>query len=357
MDDRRERARGRHLADGALDGEQPAELAGVGVREGGVAREGAFARAAAIEHVAELAAAGEAEVDRGADPLGGQRQAVPGGVAGEEHAVLDGGAKAVGDPVPLEALRRDAEVAGEPDSRLLDVVGGPEGPHADAELVAGGEAPAVTGADVAGVDPQLHVAALAVGMDLEAAREGRVRGLDGGRGGEHAAPAERVHDQRGAELAAVGQHRLAVAAGDGRRLELEFAVVGAVPHQRAQLAVVERREGPGQAPAGAAVGGVDDELIEALAVGFVEAEGRQPDRRYRAGRGLALADLVAVYDQHARSGAGEFARQREPREARATDEHVAIALQAGALGPPLRRSHRHMAGNDTAALRFAGCKR
>ena len=76
-----------------------------------VAGERLLARAAPVEHRAQLAPAGEPEVERRADPLGGERQAVPGRVAGEEHAVLDGAAQLVGDPVALVALGRQAEVA------------------------------------------------------------------------------------------------------------------------------------------------------------------------------------------------------------------------------------------------------
>ena len=90
---------------------------------------------APVEHRAQLAPAGQPEVQRRADALGGQRQAVAGGVADEEHAVLDGRAQLVGDPVALVALRWQAEVVGEPHGRLLDVVGGPERADADAQLV------------------------------------------------------------------------------------------------------------------------------------------------------------------------------------------------------------------------------
>ena len=98
-----DRAARRDLADRALHGQQPAELALVRVGEGAVARQRLLARALPVEHRAQLAPAGEAEVERGADALGGQRQAVPGGVADEEDAVLDRAAQLVGDPVALVA--------------------------------------------------------------------------------------------------------------------------------------------------------------------------------------------------------------------------------------------------------------
>ena len=80
-DDRGDGARGRDLPDRALDVQQPAVFALVRVREGPVARQCLLARALALEHGAQLAPAGEPEVERRADALGGQRQAVPGGVA------------------------------------------------------------------------------------------------------------------------------------------------------------------------------------------------------------------------------------------------------------------------------------
>ena len=151
--------------------------------------------------------------------------------------------------------------------------------------------------------------------------------------------------------------RVAPAAGHRRGLELERRRrVGLLPQQRAQLAVVEGRERPRQLPAGGAPGGVHDAARRSSGAARRPARAPQPRGRDRAGRGLALADLVAVDDQHARAGAGQLARDGEPREARAADEHVAVALQAGALRAPLRRSNRHSPGNDTAALRFARCR-
>ena len=74
------------------------------LRERAVARQRLLARDAAFVHRAQLARAREAEVQRRADPLGGEWETVPGGVAGEEHAVLDRGPQLVGDPVALIAL-------------------------------------------------------------------------------------------------------------------------------------------------------------------------------------------------------------------------------------------------------------
>ena len=170
-------ARG-HAPDEVLGGQQATVLPGVLGAEGAVALERLLAGRAPGEGVAQLAAERQREVERGTDALGGQRQAVPGGVADEEDAVLGGRAQLVRDPVALEAHRRQREVAGERDGRVLDVVAGLERADADAQLAGGREAPAVTGAHVAGVDPDLEVLAGPLRMHLEAAREARLRWLD-----------------------------------------------------------------------------------------------------------------------------------------------------------------------------------
>jgi len=93
---------------------------------------------------------------------------MPGRVPGEEDTVLGGAAQLMGDPVALVAVGGQAEVGGEADGRLLDVVGGSVGADADAQLVTGGEAPGVAGADVLGVDPQLQLPAVPVRVHLQA---------------------------------------------------------------------------------------------------------------------------------------------------------------------------------------------
>ncbi len=100
------RARGSHAADRALEFEERVVFTPVPRGERAVARERLRARGAPVEHQAQLAPAGEAEVQGGTNPLGGQGQAVTGGVTGEEHAVLDGRTQLVGDPVALIAVGR-----------------------------------------------------------------------------------------------------------------------------------------------------------------------------------------------------------------------------------------------------------
>ena len=213
-----------------------------------------------------------------------------GRVAGEEDAALGRAAQLVGDPVALVLVRRLAQVLGEQHRRVLDVEARVEGADPDPQLVLGGEGPAVAGGDVPAVDPDLEVLAAARRVDLEAARERRVGGLVAVAAGQHAAPAERVDDQRRADRAAVGvdgQLTAAVpargASVDLRRLECGVAVR---PEQLADLPVVEGREGPGKVVAGGSVGRVDDELARSAAArppsGRWPAASRSGSRRPRS---------------------------------------------------------------------------
>jgi hypothetical protein len=328
----------------------------VPVGERAVARECLLARTRPCDDRPQLAPASQAEVERRADALRGERETVPGGIADEEHAILDGAAQLVGDPVSLVALGREAEIVREPDGGVLDVMGRPEGTDSHPQLVAGGEAPRVAGADVAGVDPQLHLWTVALGMDLQATRHARVRWLDGRAIRQHATPTQTIDDQRRTQVPAVAVDDEAVTAGNGGGLELELRALALTPQQRAQLAVVEGRERPGQRPARGAKRSVDDELVEALTQRAAQLERVQPQRGHRAGRGLALADLVTVEHEHPRAAARQLPRDGQAGEAGTADQHVTVPFQRGARLSSLRRSNRHLAGNDTAALRFARCK-
>ena len=133
------------------------------VVELGVGGGGLLAALAALDDAAQLAAERDPEVEGGADPLGGERQAVAGRVAGEEDAALGRPAQLVGDPVALVLVRLLAEVLGEQHGRVLDVEARVEGADPDPQLVLGGEGPAVAGGHVAAVDPDLEVLALPPG--------------------------------------------------------------------------------------------------------------------------------------------------------------------------------------------------
>ncbi len=102
---------------------------------------------------------------------------------------------------PTSAARRSVGLA--------YVVARVERADADAQLAVGRERPRISGADVARVQPQLEVGAGGVRVDLQPARQARVGRLDALVVVEHAAPAERVDDERRAQVAAVGVHDVA----------------------------------------------------------------------------------------------------------------------------------------------------
>ena len=250
------------------------------------------------------------------------------------------GLQLVRDPVALPALGRHADVGGELQRRLLDVVARVERPDADAQLAVGGKRPRVAALDVLRVDPQLEVVAAGVRMDLQAAREARVGRLDVRALAEDPPPAEAVDDQRRRDVAAVGVDGEVGAAVDLRGLELARAL-RLRAQQGADPAVVERRERPRQRPAQRSPGHVDDEVRERLLDGVHQVEVLEPLRRRGARARLALADLVAVDHQHPRAAAMQLARDGQPGEARAADQHVVVPAQRGALVTALRGSDRH----------------
>src|SRR4051794_869469 len=163
-----------------LQRQRAAEGGAVAVVEGGVAAQGLVALLLARDDLRDLAAGGDPEVERGADPLAAEREAVAGAVAGEEDAALGGGPQAVREPVALVADRVGVQALGERDGRLLDVAARVVGADADARLAARGHAPAVAAADEVPLDPDVERIALAVAvavrarMDLEAAAERRL---------------------------------------------------------------------------------------------------------------------------------------------------------------------------------------
>ena len=78
-----ERAR-RKLGNDALQQVRDPEPAAMPRAEGAVGRERLAHGRVARQHAAQLAAARDPEVERAADPLRGEREAVPGGVSDEE---------------------------------------------------------------------------------------------------------------------------------------------------------------------------------------------------------------------------------------------------------------------------------
>ena len=89
------------------------------------------------------------------------------------------------------------------------------------------------------------------------------------------------------------------------------------------------------------MGGVHDQRVEALALGVHQAELPQPLGRDAAGGGLALADLVAVDEQHVGAGAGQLARHASPAKLAPQIRTSWLPSQRRALLTALGRSHRH----------------
>ena len=318
------------------------------VVEGGVVGGRLLAGLAAVDDGAQLPSQVHAEVEGGADALGGQGKAVAGRVAGEEDAAPGRRAQLVGDPVALVADAVAIQVLGEHLGRLADVELRVEGADADPGLLAGGEAPAVARGDVTAVDPDLEVLGAAVGVHLEAARERRVGRLVARRPGEDAAPAERVDDERGGDDATVGLDRDRVTpVRGGARQTLDLggleAGVALLPHKGAERAVVEGGEGPGELVAGVAVGRVDHQRVETLALGTHQVEVLEPLGGDAAGGRLALADLVAVDDQHVGAAPGQLSRHRQAGETGTADQHVMGPRERGAVIAAFGGTSRHRA--------------
>ena len=183
------------------------------------------------------------------------------------------GRSSCGIQLPCQRSAGTPTSRGELQRRLLDVVARVERADADAQLAVGGKRPRVARADVLRVDPQLEVVAAGVRVDLQPARQARLGRLDVRARAEDPPPAERVDDQRRAQVAAVGVDGEARPPVDLRRLERARAL-RLRAQQRADAAVVERRERPRQLPAQRAPGRVDDEVARTSAgSASIEARG------------------------------------------------------------------------------------
>ena len=245
----------------------------------------------------------------------------------------------VGDPVALEARPRPgrARAASATVGSLTRSRGSNE-PHADAHLARRREAPAVAGADVGGVEPQLELAARArAGGPRARARAAPAEAGSRVAAREHAPPAERVDDQRRAQLAAVGCDRVRAPGADPRRPSRSRTRVDGEPSRssRAQRAVVEGRERERQRPAHAVRRG----RARRRSGKVCRIESRRPSRSsHSVGAAqadvCALADLVAVDHQHARAGPLELARERQSGEARAADRARRSRARSGVRSAP-----------------------
>ena len=139
---------------------------------------------------------------------------------------------------------------------------------------------------------------------------------------------------------AVSSPRSVTTTSPRRPLDLgdrEARVAALRPQLPAERPVVERRPAPRQPEARRPVRRVEGHARQLLPDRVAHAHRVQPGRRRRAGRGLALPDLVAVDHQHVGAGARQLARHGQAGEARAADQHVGarlVALQRRALAVP-----------------------
>ena len=121
----------RQLREQALGAERPAELQLVPVDELRVVVESRLTVSSPLNDRPQLVSQLDPEVEGSPNALGGQRQAVTGGVPDEEDPVLGPGAELVRDPVPLVANGGPLEVVGEQHGGVLDVEARVEGADAD----------------------------------------------------------------------------------------------------------------------------------------------------------------------------------------------------------------------------------
>jgi hypothetical protein len=308
-------------------------------------RERLLAGAGPGAHRAQLLPDGDPEMKCGADALAAEREAVPRAVATEEDAVLGGGAQPVREPVALPALDLGAEPPRELLGRLAHVMARLVGAHADALLPARGHAPGKAPRRQRAVDPDVQraVGGAGVRMHLEPTAQWCVGRLVAALR-QHAPPPERVDDQRRMDVAAVGVDREACAPVHLRRLEARVALGEEVLAERA---VVERRPAPRQAVAHGPVRRGERHVGQHRALRALHAHRLQPALRNGAGRRLALADRVAVDQEHVGARAGELAGDGQSGEARAADQHVgARAVEGGALGAAGSRALRHAASTS-----------
>ena len=108
-EERPQQRAGRQRGDQPLQAQREPEGGRVAPRVRAVGGERLLARRLPGEHAPQLAAARDPEVERGADPLAGEGEAVARAVAGEEDAVLGRRPQRVREPVALVAHRVDAE--------------------------------------------------------------------------------------------------------------------------------------------------------------------------------------------------------------------------------------------------------
>ena len=104
-------------------------------------------------------------------------------------------------------------------------------------------------------------------------------------------------------------------------------LAGLLEQALAELRVVDRGERPRQLPTGARDRGrVHEQRAERLPDRRLHAHVAQPLGRGRAGRGLALADLVTIEHKHPRAGRAQLPSNGQARERGTADEYVGVRI-------------------------------
>ena len=260
-----------------------------------------------------------------------------------KNAVLRRRAQPVGKPVALVADGWPPEPLGQLDRRLAHVVARLVRAHAHALLAVGRHAPPVAVAHQRAVDPDVEVDPAAGRVHLEPARQRRIGRLGGPRAPSRASTPPPERRRPAARSARRG--RSAPARRGGRR---RWRSRSGRRTARTAAGTARRSRTPpsstaaGSAPTRAACGRPCRQLWR--------DRGRQPHRlepgqRRRARGGGALADLVAVHQQHV--GA-------VPASSRATASPAKLAPQistsaevsvSGARSAPRRVARRVTAGS------------
>ena len=115
-------------------------------------------------------------------------------------------------------------------------------------------------------------------MDLQAARKRLVGRLIVGAGSQNPLPAERIDHQRSGDLAPIGvDHMVSLRVlAPPLTLAVSNSASHWAPEHFAKARVVKGGEGPGDRQADRTVGGVDEDRVKSLLLGFDQPQLLQP---------------------------------------------------------------------------------
>ena len=253
------------------------------------------------------------------------------------------GAAGAGTSCPGSGRRRRRAGARSSRGRLLDVVARLVGADADALLAGRGHRPRVAVADERAVDPDVEVGAAAVRVDLEAARDRAPRAAGRWRPGPSTRRQPSASTISGArQVAAVGVDRVAARgrstfAISKRASALLPQLLRTARGSRSSTSSTAAGSAPTRAACGSAMHASSWRIARSTPIACSHGVGAAQARR------RALADLVAVDHEHVGAAAGQLARDREPGEARAADQHVGARRRSGVRSAPRSVARRVIA--------------